>query len=119
MSNSTGPPALFHGRSDKNAQNFLRGTEMYILINGVKDEAVKVAIFSTLISVESHADLWWTNLDSAHKVSWAAVRAAFIAKWPVIVAADKTKLEYQKELLALRLKEEEVGERITVADIET
>jgi hypothetical protein len=119
MSNATGPPALFHGRSDENAQNFLRGTEMYILINGVKDEAVKVAIFSTLISAGSQADLWWTNLDTAHKASWSAVRTAFIAKWPAIVAADKTKLEYQKELLALRLKEEEVGERITVAGIET
>ncbi|KAG1760455.1 hypothetical protein EDD22DRAFT_954912 [Suillus occidentalis] len=119
MSNTTGQPALFHGRSDENAQNFLRGTEMYILINGVKDEAVKVAIFSTLISAGSQADLWWTNLDMVHKVSWTAVQAAFIAKWPVIVTANKTKLEYQKELLALRLKEEEVGERITVADIET
>lgn len=92
---------------------------MYILINGVKDEAVKVAIFSTLISAGSHADLWWTNLNTVHKTSWSAVRAAFVTKWPTIIAADKTKLEYQKELLALRIKEEDIGERITVAGIET
>lgn len=91
---------------------------MYILINRIGDEAVKVAIFSTLISAGSQADLWWMNFNMAHKASWSAVRAAFVAKWPTIVAADKTKLEYQKELLALRLKEEEVGECITIAGIE-
>jgi hypothetical protein len=119
MSNSAGPPAVFHGRNDENAQNFLRATEMYILVNGIKDEAVKIELFGTLISAGSQADLWWTNLDTKHKTSWSAVRAAFIAKWPAIIAADKTKLEYQKELLALRMKEEEVGTRITIAGIET
>lgn len=119
MSNLTGPPAVFHGRSDENAQNFLRATEMYILINGIKDEAVKVELLGTLISAGSQADLWWTNLDTKHKANWSSIRTAFITKWPAIIAADKTKLEYQKELMALRMKEEEVGTRITVAGIET
>ncbi|KAG1733208.1 uncharacterized protein EDB91DRAFT_1084486 [Suillus paluster] len=119
MANAAGPPALFHSRGDENAQNFLQGTEMYILINGIKDKAVKVALFSTLISAGSQADLWWTNLDVKHKANWSTVSTAFIDKWLVIVAADKTKLEYQKELLALRIKEEEVGEHVTVAGIET
>ena len=91
---------------------------MYILVNGIKDEAVKVKLFGTLILAGSHADLWWMNLDTKHKASWSTVKAAFITKWPTIIAADKTKLEYQKELLALWLKEEEVGIRITVAGIE-
>src|SRR6267154_1113122 len=92
---------------------------MYILVNGIKDEAVKVKLFGTLILAGSHANLWWTNLDTKHKASWLMVKAAFITKWPTIIAADKTKLEYQKELLALWLKEEEVGICITVAGIET
>ncbi|KAG2068837.1 hypothetical protein BDR04DRAFT_1119543 [Suillus decipiens] len=95
------------------------GTEMYILINRIKDEAVKVALFSTLISVGSQADLWWTNLHAAHKANWTAIRTAFIAKCPVIIAADKAKLEYQKESLVIHMKEKEVGEHITVAGIET
>jgi len=119
MSNSAGPPAVFHGWNNENAQNFLRATEMYILVNGIKDEAVKIKLFGTLISAGSQADLWWTNLDTKHKTNWSAVRAAFIAKWPAIIAADKTKLEYQKELLALRMKEEEVGTCITIAGIKT
>jgi hypothetical protein len=101
ISNSAGPPVVFHGRNDENAQNFLWATEMYILVNGIKDEAVKIELFGTLISAGSQADLWWTNLDTKHKASWSAVRAAFITKWPTIIAADKTKLEYQKELLVL------------------
>ncbi|KAG1855626.1 hypothetical protein DFJ58DRAFT_727438 [Suillus subalutaceus] len=82
-------------------------------------EATKVAIFGTLISAGSHTDLWWMNLDAKHKASWSTVRTAFIAKWPAIIAAGKTKLEYQKELLALCMKDEEIGQCITVAGIET
>ncbi|KAG1901665.1 uncharacterized protein F5891DRAFT_1172444 [Suillus fuscotomentosus] len=99
ISNSTGPPAVFHGRSDKNAQNFLRATEMYILVNGIRDEAVKVKLLGTLISAGSQADLWWTNLDTKHKVSWTTIRAAFITKWPAIIAADKTKLDTLQKLV--------------------
>ncbi|KAG1840387.1 hypothetical protein DFJ58DRAFT_845389 [Suillus subalutaceus] len=76
-----------------------------------------VKMYRTSCGVQRY--LWWINLDAAHKVNWLAVRIVFIAKWPVIVAADKTKLEYQKELLAIHMKEEEIVECITVTGIET
>ncbi|KAG1774664.1 hypothetical protein EV702DRAFT_1237851 [Suillus placidus] len=110
-------PALFHGKEGENAQNFLRSTEAYFLINRITDEAVKVALFSALISAGSQADYWWTNLDAAHKSTWTLVKTAFENKWPTIAAAGKTKLEYQKELLVLRLKDEDVGERTTSAEV--
>ncbi|KAG1871722.1 hypothetical protein DFJ58DRAFT_722454 [Suillus subalutaceus] len=47
------------------------------------------------------------------------VKAAFQTKWPAIVAVKKTQREYQKELMELRLKEEDVGERVMVAGIST
>lgn len=110
-------PALFHGKESENAQNFMRSTKVYFLINRITDEATKVVLFSALISVGSQADHWWTNLDAQHKGMWTTVKAAFEMKWPTIAVAGKTTLEYQKELLLLRLKEEDVGECITLAEV--
>lgn len=112
-------PALFHGKESENVQNFLQSTEAYFLVNQIADEAVKVALFAALISAGSQADHWWTNLDVQHKAAWRDVKAAFEVKWPAITVVGKTQLEYQKELLALRLKEEDVGERLTLAEITT
>ncbi|KAG2349505.1 hypothetical protein BDR05DRAFT_994532 [Suillus weaverae] len=112
-------PALFHGKENENAQNFLRSTEAYFLVNQIADEAIKVALFAALISAGSQADHWWTNLDAQHKTTWTAVRTAFETKWLAIAVAGKTQLEYQRELLALWLKDEDVGERITLAKITT
>ncbi|KAG1760909.1 hypothetical protein EDD22DRAFT_954542 [Suillus occidentalis] len=82
---ASGPlPALFHGKESENVQNFMRSTEAYFLINRITDEAMKVALFSTLISVGSQADHWWMNLDAQHKGTWTTVKAAFKTKWPTI-----------------------------------
>ncbi|KAG1841794.1 hypothetical protein DFJ58DRAFT_732298 [Suillus subalutaceus] len=112
-------PALFHGKENENAQNFLQSTEAYFLVNQIVDEAIKVALFAALISAGSQADHWWTNLDAQHKTTWTAIRTAFETKWPAIAVAGKTQLEYQRELLALRLRDEDVGECITLAEITT
>lgn len=112
-------PSLFYGNSTENPQNFLREAERYIQLNRIPDEATKVIIFSTFISAGSEADIWWTTLNASHKQTWAAVKTAFEAEWPAIVVAKKSKLDHQKELLALRLKDEDVGERIMVAGVST
>ncbi|KAG1774893.1 hypothetical protein EV702DRAFT_1199988 [Suillus placidus] len=113
------PPPLFHGRDDENATSFIRSFEGYIIINHITDEAVKILLFSTFISAGSEADVWWTSLSAQAKSTWTLAKAAFLAKWPAIVVAKKTQREYQKELLELRFKEEEVGERVTIAGIAT
>jgi hypothetical protein len=83
------------------------------------DEVTKVVIFSTFIYAGSQADIWWNGLAASKKTTWADVKKEFEAQWPAIVVAAKSQLDYQKELLALRLKEEDVGERITVAGVST
>ena len=112
-------PAWFYGRADENAQNFLREVERYIVLNELKTEATKVTIFSTLLSAGSIADTWWTKLDQSHKSKWDDVRKAFTARWPPIVKAEKTGLDYQREILALRLEEDQLGTQITVAGVPT
>ncbi|KAG2113680.1 hypothetical protein DEU56DRAFT_919683 [Suillus clintonianus] len=112
-------PSIFYGRDDENPQNFFKSVERYIYLNRVSDDATKVIIFSTFISAGSEADIWWSTLDTAKKVTLDLVKAVFEVQWPATVIAKKSKLEYQKELLVLRLKEEEVGERITAAGVST
>ncbi|KAG1723796.1 hypothetical protein EDB19DRAFT_1834464 [Suillus lakei] len=93
--------------------------EGYIVINHITDEATKILLFSTFISAGSDADVWWANLGTQEKSTWALAKAAFLVKWPVVVVAGKTQREYQKDLLELRFKEEDVGERVMVAGIAT
>jgi hypothetical protein len=110
-------PVLFSGNDSENPQNFLREVERYIHLNRITDEATKVVIFSTFISAGLQADIWWDGLTAVQMASWATVKAAFQAQWPAIVVAAKSTLEYQKELLMLRLREEDIGERITIAGV--
>ncbi|KAG1830271.1 hypothetical protein DFJ58DRAFT_737017 [Suillus subalutaceus] len=112
-------PAWFHGKADENEQNFLWEVERYIILNDLKTEAGKVMVFSTLLSAGSVADTWWTKLDSKHKATWPDVKLAFSERWPAIIVAEKTGLDYQREILALRLTEEELGKQITVAGVPT
>jgi hypothetical protein len=115
---TTPTPSLFSG-NDENSQNFLQEVEKYIHTSRITDEATKVTLFSTFISAGSQADIWWDTLTAAQTASWADVKTAFQAHWPAIVVAAKSELDYQKELLMLRLNEEDMGERITVAGVST
>jgi hypothetical protein len=117
MSNNT--PNWFHGRPDENAQNFLKEVERYILFSDLKTEGGKITVFSTLLSAGSIADTWWNKLDSTQKTTWVDVKKSFTARWPGIAIAEKTGLDYQREILALRLTDEELGTQITVAGVPT
>ncbi|KAG2063690.1 hypothetical protein BDR04DRAFT_1186464 [Suillus decipiens] len=112
-------PGWFHGKPDKNAQNFLREVECYIVLSDLKNEMAKVLIFSTLLSTGSVTDIWWMKLDSTHKTMWTDVKAQFTTRWPAITIAEKTGLDYQREILVIHLKEEELGTQIMVAGVPT
>ncbi|KAG1839443.1 hypothetical protein DFJ58DRAFT_733311 [Suillus subalutaceus] len=112
-------PNWFHRKADENAQNFLWDVDRYIVLNDLKTEAGKVMVFSTLLSAGSMADTWWIKLDSSKKTTWADVKTAFMERWPAIPVAEKTGLDYQREILALRLTDEEVGTQIMVAGVAT
>ncbi|KAG2749750.1 hypothetical protein P692DRAFT_201673939, partial [Suillus brevipes Sb2] len=99
--------------------NFLREVERYVVLNELKTEQGKIMVFSTLLSAGSIADTWWNKLDSTHKNTWVDVKAAFTSRWPAITVAEKTGLDYQREILALCLAEDEVGKQITVAGVPT
>ncbi|KAG2134300.1 hypothetical protein BD769DRAFT_1665342 [Suillus cothurnatus] len=84
--------------------------EAYIAVNHITDEVIMILLLGTFISAGSDADVWWTGLGALQKATWAKAKAAFLVKWPAIVVAGKMQREYQKDLLELWFKEEEVGE---------
>ncbi|KAG0693542.1 hypothetical protein DFH29DRAFT_1007220 [Suillus ampliporus] len=84
-----------------------------------EDELTKVTVFSTLLSAGSIADTWWSKLDASEKNTWADVKTAFTNRWPAITVVEKTGLDYQHKILALRLVEEELGVQVTIADVPT
>ncbi|KAG2125442.1 hypothetical protein DEU56DRAFT_759259 [Suillus clintonianus] len=95
MANSS-TPSWFHGKPEENAQNFLKEVDRYIILNDLKMEAAKL-----------------------EKTTWADVQTEFSSRWPAITVAEKTGLDYQREILALRINEEEVGTQVTVAGVPT
>ncbi|KAG1824652.1 uncharacterized protein BJ212DRAFT_1295770 [Suillus subaureus] len=112
-------PTLFNGNENENPQNFLCEVERYIQVTRITDEVTKVTLFGMFISAGLQADIWWNALTVAQLTSWTTIKVAFQVQWPAIVVAAKSTLDYQKELLTLRLKEDDVGERITVAGVST
>lgn len=112
-------PNWIHGKADKNAQNFLCKVEHYIVLNDLKTEAGKVMVFSTLLSAGSVVDTWWTKLDNSKKTRWQDMKAVFMECWPAITVAEKTGLDYQHKILALRLSDNDVRTQITIAGVAT
>ncbi|KAG2336559.1 hypothetical protein BDR05DRAFT_896538, partial [Suillus weaverae] len=78
----------------------------------------KLDAFGDYLGMNSQAERWFKALSSADKITWAAFVAAFEKRWPPIVIAEKTKAEYEKELLDYMLPEREVGKKTTLYDRE-
>ncbi|KAG1726925.1 hypothetical protein EDB19DRAFT_1833269 [Suillus lakei] len=116
---ATATPNWFHGQADENAQNFLRDMDRYIMLNELKTETGKVMVLSTLLSAGSVADTWWMKLESLKKSMWQDMRTAFTERWPAITVTEKTGLNYQREILVLRLTEEEIGTQVSIMDVTT
>jgi hypothetical protein len=116
---SANSPPLFHGHNDENSANFIQSLEAYIAVNHITDEVIMILLLGTFILAGSDADVWWTGLGASQKATWVKAKAVFLVKWPAIVIAGKMQREYQKDLLELWFKEEEVGERVIVAGITT
>jgi hypothetical protein len=107
---SASAPSLFHRCDNKNLANFIWSLEGYIAVNHIADEAIMIMLLGMFISAGSDTDVWWMGLGASHKATWTSAKTEFLAKWPAIVIAGKMQREYQKELLELQFKEEEVGE---------
>ena len=99
-------------RDDENPQDFLRSFNRAM---GDKPDVHKMKQFINYLHADSVADDWYGSLDAAILADWALIEAEFHTRWPKTAVVKKTSTEYEEELLGLRLKEEELGKKETIA----
>ena len=109
------PPPIFSGDSKENPTDFLRG---FLREVGQIPSAEIAQAFENYLKAGSDADAWYDGLPLETKASWILLRPAFEAQYPKTAHIKKTVAEYEDELMARTLKEDELGEKISKAGME-
>ena len=103
---------LFYGdrTTAENANDFLKAFNRNILLtNPQAMDAQKIDILLNYLGTDSLVEKWYQSLAGAHLMSWDVFMQVFKARWPLRTSATQTSEEYQMELLALTILENEVG----------
>ncbi|KAF5381271.1 hypothetical protein D9615_008370 [Tricholomella constricta] len=99
-------------RPDESGQDFFRSFNRAM---GDKTDEVKRKLFVNYLHADGEADEWYAALPANVRSDWALIEQEFHTRWPRATVARKTAMEYEEEILALKLKEESVGLKETVA----
>jgi hypothetical protein len=116
----TETPQIFHdnGQASENPANFLKLFNRAMHQQTITQLNDKLEAYGDYLRTGSQAETWFKVLTSSDKVTWAAFIAAFEKRWPPVIIAEKTKAEYEKELLEYILASEEVGKKMMLYDRE-
>jgi hypothetical protein len=116
----TETPQIFHGdgRASENPADFLKSFNRAMRQQSTTASADKLDAFGDYLGTGSQAEIWFKALQSVSKTTWPVFVKEFETRWPPIVIAEKTKAEYEKELLEFLLTDQEVGTRTTLYDRE-
>ncbi|KAF5376886.1 hypothetical protein D9615_007223 [Tricholomella constricta] len=99
-------------RPDEYAQDFFRAFNRAM---GDKTDDVKRRLFVNYLRADSEADEWYSALPPDVRADWGDIERAFHLRWPRSTIARKTAMEYEEEILAMKLKEEMLGQKEAVA----
>ncbi|KAG2337902.1 hypothetical protein BDR05DRAFT_894544 [Suillus weaverae] len=112
----TETPQIFHGDglASENPADFLKSFNCAMREQKVTVSSDKLDAFGDYIGTGSQVERWFKALTSTDKATWPAFVTAFEKCWPPVTIAEKTKAEYERELLDLALQEEEVGKKTTL-----
>lgn len=116
----TETPQIFHGdgRKSENPADFLKSFNRAMRQQSITTSIEKVEAFGDYLGTGSDAELWFKALTQNSKATWPAFVTAFEDRWPPIVVAEKTKAEYERELMEHLLSDAEVGTKTTLHDRE-
>ncbi|KAK7020246.1 hypothetical protein VNI00_017777 [Paramarasmius palmivorus] len=98
------------GRASESPPDFLRS--FLRTRNASETDDVRIRSLRNFLKHGSPADEWFKGLDAEVKKDWDRFEEEFEKRWPEIAGVKKEKSEYEDELLALRLKEEELGKKV-------
>jgi hypothetical protein len=98
-------------RDDENLKDFLRAVQRDTrdLRSNPAERVREVGLY---LAGGGPADQWFEKLPKEKMANWELFEAEFLAEFPVVKAVEKTKEQYEEELLDLVLKEEELGKSV-------
>ncbi|KIO04545.1 hypothetical protein M404DRAFT_26015 [Pisolithus tinctorius Marx 270] len=102
---------LFYGdRAEmENTSDFLKAfNHSMLFLNPLATDKQKIKALANYLGTSSPAEHWYENLTATQCASWDELAKAFNTRWPTLKSVTQTSEEYQTELLALRLPEEDV-----------
>jgi len=100
--------------------DFLKKFRLYTQAFSITDESVKIEAFGDHLKTGSAAETWFNSqaLGTKKVTTWAALEQAFNTRFPGLEKAKKTNIDYQHELLALRLEIGELGKLVKYGGVE-
>ena len=108
------------GRPSQDPADFLRTfSRIMRTVPSISTDEKKIKALEDYLGIGSSAETWYTKLTSTQKTSWAELDKAFKSQWPPIAVATKTREESERELMELKLTDEEVATKTKVGRTET
>lgn len=116
----TETPQIFNGDGhiSENTADFLESFNQEMRQQSIIISTDKLDVFGDYLRTGSQAEIWFKALPSVDRTIWPRFVTAFERCWPPIVIVEKTKAEYEKELLEFLLTDKEVGMKTTLYDHE-
>ncbi|KAJ7174698.1 hypothetical protein C8R46DRAFT_93138 [Mycena filopes] len=106
------------GRAGESPHDFKKKVQARFMGKGMSD-AEKVEALGLGMASGSPADTWFDDpARTAAKASWALMSAAFDAKWPKRAALKRVGQDAIDDLLAEKLKVEDIGKRMKHGGVE-
>jgi hypothetical protein len=97
-----------NGHAGKNPQDFIKKFESKDLKDSMSEEKKIMAFFNRLKSGNT-AEEWYEGLLDRDKVDWAAVKRAFLVRWPKKTTSSKSSHNKSNRIKGYILKEDELG----------
>jgi hypothetical protein len=78
------------------------------MLGQTNDDQAKIDAFQDYLGTDSPAEEWYNDANTP-KLTWTAFQKAFETRFPCISAVKKTPIELERELVALRLRMDDLG----------
>jgi hypothetical protein len=115
MPDDSSKPFAGDGKDEESPQDFIKRVTRHTLKQ--KDED-RLEYVEACFKSGSEAEKWFEGLEEEKRATWAAFKAAWAEQYPPPKAVRKTMGEYEKELLAIKLTEEEMAKVVEKGGVE-
>ncbi|KIM53753.1 hypothetical protein SCLCIDRAFT_31669 [Scleroderma citrinum Foug A] len=99
----------FHGDYSNSEEPAHWFAQFQLVLPDMWSEAAKVQRFQLQLAPGGYTEEWFDALPASDQASLAAIRTAFLKRWPPTKWAKWSRLQQRERIRELGLKEEEVG----------